>query len=70
MGVWIRYFIGTPRRFTVTAIVVAVVTVIFNPSILVIAINRLVAAIMPLLGPALVVLIVFAGLRMIVRGGK
>ncbi len=70
MGVWIRFFIGTPKRFTVTMLCIGLVVVMINPSILVHAINSLVTGLSPLLGPVLAILIVFAGIRLILGGRK
>ena len=70
IGQWFRYFLGTPRRFLTTLAGIGLITVMINPGILTTAVENLVAALMPLLGPALAVVIVFAGLRMILRGGK
>jgi hypothetical protein len=68
--VWFRFFLGTPRRFVATMVAIGVVVVIAFPGLLEMAVRRFVCALMPLLGPAMIVLIVFAGLRMIVRGGR
>ena len=70
IGQWFRYFLGTPRRFLMTAAGIGLVVVAINPGILATAVESLVAALMPLLGPVLAIVIVFAGLRMILRGGK
>jgi hypothetical protein len=67
---WFRFFLGTPRRFCVTLAVLALATVVIFPSLLALAVARLLAAVMPLIGPALMIVIVFAGLRMIVGGGR
>lgn len=70
MGNWFRFFLGTPRRFLTTFAGIGLIVVMINPGILETAVNRFVAALMPLLAPALAIVIVFAGLRMILRGGK
>ncbi len=70
MGNWFRFFFGTPRRFLTTLAGVGLIVVMINPGILQTAVNQFIAALMPLLGPALAIVIVFAGLRMILRGGK
>jgi len=70
MGNWFRFFFGTPRRFLTTLTGVGLIVVMINPGILQTAVNQFIAALMPLLGPALAIVIVFAGLRMILRGGK
>ncbi|KKS74747.1 MAG: hypothetical protein UV48_C0029G0011 [Candidatus Azambacteria bacterium GW2011_GWA2_42_9] len=68
MGNWFRFFGGTPRRFLTTLAGIGLIVVLINPGILETAVNRFAAALMPLLGPALAIVIVFAGLRMILRG--
>ena len=68
--IWLRYFFGTPRRFLATTAAIGAITVIIFPGLLEIAVMRFVNALMPLIGPAMVILIVFAGLRMILRGGR
>jgi len=49
---------------------IGLVVVIADPEILRTAVTRLVEALMPLLGPALAILIVFAGIRLILFGRK
>ncbi len=68
MGAWIRYFIGTPQRFVWTFSVVGLITVIVFPGLLRFAAERLVMELSPLFGPALTLLIVFAGLRIMFGG--
>ena len=70
MGVWFRYFFGTPQRFVTTMVVIGLITVVIKPSILVNAVNALISSLCPLLGPVLAICIVFAGIRMILFGKK
>lgn len=70
MGNWLRYFFGTPRRAVWTLAVAGLITVVLFPGLLRMAANRLIAELAPLLGPALAIVIVFSGLRMILFGGK
>ena len=72
IGSYLHFFIGTPKRLMTTMLCIALVTVMVNPGLLQLAVNRLLAELAPLLGPALTLIIVFAGLRTIVfgRGGK
>lgn len=65
MKTWIKYFVGTPQRFTWTCVAIALVVVMLNPQILTNAVNALLIAISPLLGPALTILIVFTGIKVI-----
>jgi len=65
MGTWLRFFFGTPQRFVTTSVAIGLVLVVLNPNILNIAVNRMVYALSPLLGPALAICIVFAGIKMI-----
>ena len=53
MEQWIRFFLGTPRRLLTTLAVLALVVVIFVPGILALVVAQLIAAVAPLLGPAL-----------------
>lgn len=70
MRVWIRYFLGTPRRFTTTMVTALILTVIIFPGLLAWAIARLACAIQPLLGQAMVVVIVIVALRAITGGRR
>ncbi len=70
MGRWVRYFIGTPERFMRTVVVFGLIIVILNPGLLASAANQLIAELSPLLGPALTILIVLAGIRMILGGRR
>lgn len=70
MGRWIRYFIGSPERFMRTVVVFGLIAVILNPGMLRVAAGRLINELSPLLGPALTILIVLAGIRLIIGGGK
>lgn len=70
MSSWSRFFLGTPRRFLATFTVVGLVIVMTNPGLLETAVNRFVAAITPLLGPALTIVIVLGGLRIVFRGWR
>jgi hypothetical protein len=67
---WFHHFFGTPRRLTTTLICLALVVVVVSPGLLALAVARLVQAVSPLLGPALTILIVLAGLRTILHGRK
>ena len=73
MGRWFRFFLGTPKRFLATAVAIGVIVCAIDPSILVNALcnlrNAVITSLGPLLGPALTILIVFAGLKMIFSGG-
>ena len=62
---WIRFFVGTPRRFLATLAGIGLIVVMINPLLLAIAVARLIDAISPILGPALTILIVLAGIRII-----
>lgn len=70
MGRWVRYFIGTPERFMRAVVVFGLIAVILNPGMLATVANRLIAELSPLLGPALTILIVLAGIRMILGGRR
>ena len=70
MGDWFRFFLGTPRRFTTTFVVIGLVVVMLRPSILTNAVNALINGLAPLLGPVLAICIVFGGIRWILFGKK
>ena len=65
---WFRFFLGTPRRLVTTLGVVGLIVVMICPGLLRMAVERLMAELAPLLGPAITILIVFAGIRMILFG--
>ncbi len=67
---WFGYFFGTPQRMMRSLVVIGLITAVVFPGLLYIAADRLLLALMPLLGPALTLLIVFAGIKMILGGGK
>lgn len=70
MNIWVKFFIGTPKRFLSTLIGISLVVVMIHPQILYDAVNHFLAAISPLLGPALTILIVLTGIKIILKGGK
>ena len=74
MGRWIRFFLGTPHRFLGTLVGVGFFICLVEPTLFARALNQAVSAIIialePLLGPVLAVLIVFAGIKMILGGGR
>ncbi|MBI5654174.1 hypothetical protein HZC53_00755 [Candidatus Uhrbacteria bacterium] len=63
--VWVRFFIGTPRRFLATASVFALAFVLLFPGLLKTAAFRLVEELGPVLGLAIQVAIVLVGLRLL-----
>ena len=65
---WFRFFLGTPRRLVTTLGVIGLIVVMICPGLLRMAVERLMAELAPLLGPAITILIVFAGIRMILFG--
>lgn len=67
---WFRFFFGTPRRFLTTFTVVGLIVVLVFPGLLRLSAERLVNELAPLLGPVLMIVIVFAGLRMILGLGR
>lgn len=67
---WFRYFFGTPQRAVRSLIALGLISVIIFPGLLLVMVERFVAALMPLLGPTLAVAIVIAGLRLIVGRGR
>lgn len=70
MGKWIKFFLGTPRRFAYSSVGVGLVIVSIQPGLLAVALQRLVVEVQPLLGPVLAFVIVYAGFRLIFSGRK
>ncbi len=68
MGNWIRFFVGTPRRFLATAAVLGLIAVMINPGLLRTAVERLLVEVSPLLGPVISLIIVIGALRIIFSG--
>jgi len=62
---WIRFFVGTPRRFLATATVFALAFVLAFPGLLKAAAFRLAEELGPVFGLAIQVAIVLIGLRLI-----
>ena len=69
MRQWVRFFLGTPRRLVTTFGMVGLIVVMIFPGLLRMAVDRLMTELAPLLGPAITLVIVFAGIRMILFGG-
>ena len=67
MNAYTKYFFGTPKRLMVSCIVIAGLIVIAFPNILKVAVDRIVLALTPLLGPALALLIVVAGIKYMLK---
>lgn len=74
MDPYIRFFFGTPRRFLATLIGIGLIICMIDPDILKKGLIGLVSAITesigPLLGPVIMLLIVFAGIKLILSGKK
>jgi len=67
---WIRFFFGTPRRFLATTTILGMVVVILRPGLLASAVEGLINELMPLLGPAMTIVIVVVSLRMLIGFGR
>lgn len=69
MREWIRFFVGTPRRFLTTMTVLCLIGVLIRPGLLRTAVERFVVETSPLihslLGPLLAILIVIFGMRVV-----
>ena len=74
MNRWIRFFFGSPQRFLGSLVGIGFVICLINPSIFERALNQAITAVItalqPLIGPCLALIIVFAGIRMILGGGR
>ena len=66
----IEAFFGTPRRVQVTAVLVALGVVYFNPGLLQRILGRFVAEMEPVIGPLLTLAIVFGGIYLILFGRR
>ena len=64
---WVRFFLGTPRRFLTTFSIVALLLVVAFPGLLRFAIERLLIEISPLFGPAFGILLLAAAFRLIFK---
>jgi hypothetical protein len=69
MGIWFRYFVGTPQRFVNTLVAVGIVFSLFRPDVFAMALQNAVTsilmAVMPLMQPILTIVIVVAAIRWI-----
>ena len=70
MNVWVRFFVGTPQRFLASSLFVALVVAAINPDIVRQAVSNMMAAIAPLMEPALTIAIVIGGIRFLLGMGK
>ncbi|MDO8512168.1 MAG: hypothetical protein Q7S57_02755 [bacterium] len=72
MNCFARFFLGTPRRFLASAIfaVIGMVIVHFQPGLVYRSADRLACECMPVIKAVLTCVIVLAGFRMIVAGGR
>lgn len=68
MNTWLRFFVGTPQRFLGTFAVLGMITVVIFPGLLRTAVERLVYEITPVVGLVLVILVMFAGFRIMFGG--
>ncbi len=65
---WIQFFLGTPRRLLATLAAGFVVVVLVEPSILAVLVGRFVAAVDPILGPVIQLIVIGFALRIMFRG--
>lgn len=74
MRIWLRFFLGSPSRFLGTVVGIGIAVCLVEPSLFEMALNRamgaVITAVQPLIGPALAVIIVLAGLRKMLGGKK
>ncbi len=74
MNRWINFFLGSPQRFLGTLVGVGFVICLISPTLFERALNQAITAVItalqPLIGPCLTLIIVFAGIRMILGGGR
>lgn len=71
---YLRFFFRTPQRFLCTLIGIGFLVCLVDPEMfsrtLEHAVSAVVLALQPVIGPALALTIVLAGLRLILTGGK
>lgn len=74
MGRWTRFFLGTPQRLLWTLVGLGTAACLIDPeafrSALALSVGTIMAVLCPLIQPVLMIVIVLAGLRFILRGGK
>lgn len=73
MNTWIRFFLGTPKRFSITCAGLAILTIVIEPTLLCLVAERLWMAVEPLADQLIMLVIVVLGLRIFyswVCGGK
>lgn len=68
MNIWIRFFLGTPKRFLGTCAGLAILAAIIEPSLLQVVAERLMNAFGPLFGPLLQLAIVLFGFKVVFSG--
>jgi len=64
---WSRFFLGTPRRFAVTATVVGGVIVSVQPGLLQTALHRLVVELQPLYAPVIAFGLLYVAFKILLR---
>lgn len=65
---WLRFFFGTPQRFTTTAIVISLIIVLCKPGMIQEAVNRLISELMPLVQFVIIIGVFWLIFRAIFRG--
>jgi hypothetical protein len=70
MEIWFRFFLGTPQRFLATLGVVGLISVLLDPSLLSLAVERFIIALSPLFQPVIALVLVFCAARFILFGRR
>ena len=69
---WVRFFVGTPRRFLATMVVPMMIFAYFRPDIIQTSLHNLLEALLlavaPFVEPLMVLAVVCIGLGMMLRG--
>ena len=65
---WTRFFFGTPRRLLATVVAIGIIAVLIEPSLLALAVSRLMQAAEPILGPVIQLVIIGFAFRIVFRG--
>jgi len=68
MQKWIKFFVGTPKRFLIVLCAISLVVCMFNPGMLRTTCERFVQEVSPLISLAIVLGICWLGFRMMFRG--
>lgn len=67
---WIRFFLGSPQRFLWTIAGTGVIAAVLDPSLPARAVNAVLVAVVPIIGPLVAIALGIAAIRFIIFGKK